>query len=302
MAARIDPARWYWALGVAALSCLVGLLAGRDPTLAIAVSFGLGFLLLTVADLLIGVTIFTVASFLELATVASGVGIAKVLGLALAISWVATIVAGKGRGRFVWLSSPGLSLMIAALLAWGLLSLLWAESTSVAIAQMFRYGLAALLVPIVFTAVRDGSGLKAVTGAFVAGATFAAAYGLFAPPDASGVQGSVNATEQLNRIAGTVGDPNVFASVLLVGRDPRRRPRLRLSRLTRDPGPADRLLGGLHPRRHPHLLARWAPLARHRHPRSPARSPSQGRHAGRRGPAAGLRGRLHRGARALRCP
>ena len=56
-----------------------------------------------------------------------------------------------------------------------------------------------------------------MTGAFVAGATFAAAYGLFAPPDASGVQGSVNATEQLNRIAGTVGDPNVFASVLLVG-------------------------------------------------------------------------------------
>ena len=109
LAARIDPARWYWALGVAALSCLVGLLAGRDPTLAIAVSIGLGFLLLTVADLLIGVTIFTVASFLELATVASGVGIAKVLGLALAISWVATIVAGKGRGRFVWLSSPGLS-------------------------------------------------------------------------------------------------------------------------------------------------------------------------------------------------
>ncbi len=217
MAARIDPARWYWALGVAALSCLVGLLAGRQPTLAIAVSIGLGFLLLTVADLLVGVTIFTVASFLELATVTSGVGIAKVLGLALAISWIATIVAGKGQGRLVWLSSPGLSAMIVALLAWGLLSVLWAESTSLAVAQMFRYALAALLVPIVFTAVRDGSALKAVAAAFVAGATFAAAYGLFAPPSASGVQGSVTATEQLNRIAGTVGDPNVFASVLLVG-------------------------------------------------------------------------------------
>ena len=160
MAARIDPARWYWALAVAALACLVGLLAGRDPTLAIAVSIGLGFLLLTVADLLVGVTIFTVASFLELATVASGVGIAKVLGLALAISWVATIVAGKGRGRLVWLSSPGLSAMIVALLAWGMLSLLWAESTSLAIAQMFRYALVALLVPIVFTAVRNGSGAE----------------------------------------------------------------------------------------------------------------------------------------------
>ena len=217
MAARIDPARWYWSLAVATLAALVGLLAGRDPKLAIAASIGLCFLLLTLADLVVGVTIFTAASFLELASGASGVGIAKVLGLALAISWIATIAAGRAHGRFVWLSSPGLSVMILALLAWGMLSLLWAESTSLALAQMFRYGLVALLVPIVFTAVRSGSALKAVTGAFVAGATLAAAYGLFAPPDASGVQGSVDATEQLNRIAGTVGDPNVFASVLLVG-------------------------------------------------------------------------------------
>ncbi len=217
MAARIDPARWYWSLAVATLAALVGLLAGRDPKLAIAVSIGLGFLLLTFADLLVGVTIFVAASFLELASVASGVGVAKVLGVALAISWIATVAAGRGRGRFVWLASPGLSAMIVALLAWGTLSLLWAESTSLAVAQLFRYGLVAMLVPIVFTAVRSGSALKAVTGAYVAGATIAAAYGLFAPPDASGVQGSVDATEQLNRIAGTVGDPNLFASVLLVG-------------------------------------------------------------------------------------
>ncbi len=217
MAARIDPARWYWTLGVAALAAVVGLLAGRDPTLAIAASIGLGFLLLTVADLVVGVTIFTAASFLELASVASGVGIAKVLGLALAISWIATIAAGRGHDRFVWFSSPGLSLMIIALLAWGTLSLLWAESTALAIAQMLRYGLVALLVPIVFTAVRSGSAVKAVTGAFVGGATIAAAYGLFAPPDVSGIEGAVNSTEQLNRIAGTVGDPNVLASVLLVG-------------------------------------------------------------------------------------
>ena len=52
--------------------------------------------------------------------------------------------------------------MILALLAWGMLSLLWAESTSLAVAQMFRYALVALLVPIVFTAVRNGSALKTI--------------------------------------------------------------------------------------------------------------------------------------------
>jgi O-antigen ligase len=217
LAARIDPARWYWTLGVAALAAFVGLLAGRDPQLAIAASVGLGFLLLTVADLVVGLTIFTAVSFLELASVASGVGLAKVLGLALAISWIATVATGRGQGRFVWSSSPGLSVMVFALLAWGILSLLWAESTSIALAQMLRYALVALLIPIVFTAVRSAGAVKAVTGAFVAGATVAAAYGLFAPPDASGAQGAVNATAQLNRIAGTVGDPNVLASVLLVG-------------------------------------------------------------------------------------
>ena len=188
MAARIDPARWYWALAVAALACLVGLLAGRDPTLAIAVSIGLGFLLLTVADLLVGVTIFTAASFLELASVASGVGIAKVLGLALAISWIATIAAGAARAASSGSPAQGSRVMILALLAWGMLSLLWAESTSLAVAQMFRYGLVALLVPIVFTAVRNGSALKAIIAAFVAGASAAAVYGLSAPPDAAGVR------------------------------------------------------------------------------------------------------------------
>ena len=127
--------------------------------------------------------------------------------------------------------------MIVALLAWGTLSLLWAESTSLAVAQLFRYGLVAMLVPIVFTAVRSGSALKAVTGAFVAGATFAAAFGLFAPPDVSGVQGSVDATEQLDRIAGDGRRPQPVRLGTPGRGHPRRRPGLHPARIPRSRSP-----------------------------------------------------------------
>jgi len=217
LAARIDPARWYWTLAVGGLAIFVGLLAGVNPKLAIAASIGLAFILLTFADLTTGLVVFAAASFLELTSVASGVGLAKVLGLALAISWLAAVASGRGDNRFVWNSSPGLFWLVIAFLAWGGLSLLWAENFGAGIEQMQRYLLVALLVPIVFTAVRNERDTKAVSGGYVAGATIAAGYGLLLIPSISGAQGAVDATEQLNRIAGTVGDPNVLASVILVG-------------------------------------------------------------------------------------
>lgn len=215
--ARIDPVRWLVPMGLVGLAVLVGRLAGANPQLAIAASVGLAFILLTFADLTAGLVIFTAASFLELTSVASGVGLAKVLGLALAISWLATLASGRGNRGFVWSSSPGLCWFVTAFVAWEALSLLWAENLDVGLEQMQRYLLVALLVPIVFTAIRNARDVKAVAGAYVAGATIAAGYGLLSSPNISGAAGAADATEQLNRIAGTVGDPNVLASVLLVG-------------------------------------------------------------------------------------
>ena len=137
--------------------------------------------------------------------------------MALAISWISTVASGRGEHRTVWSVSPGMAWLVVGFLTWAGLSLLWAESASAGLAQMQTYLLVALLIPIVFTAVQSSRDVKAVAGAYVGGATIAAAYGLIATPSASGAQGAVNATEQLNRIAGTVGDPNVLASVLLVG-------------------------------------------------------------------------------------
>ena len=51
----------------------------------------------------------------------------------------------------------------------------------------------------------------------VAGATVAAVYGIVATPDASELAYSSTAGSGLGRIAGTVGDPNELASLLVVG-------------------------------------------------------------------------------------
>ena len=55
-----------------------------------------------------------------------------------------------------------------------------------------------------------------VLGAFIAGATFAALYGVVVTPDASQFAYAAG-SEGLNRIAGTVGDPNVLAATLVAG-------------------------------------------------------------------------------------
>jgi putative inorganic carbon (HCO3(-)) transporter len=57
--------------------------------------------------------------------------------------------------------------------------------------------------------------VKSVTGAFVAGATIAAAYGVASAPSLAG--GGAEASNELDRVAGTVGDPNVLAAILIAG-------------------------------------------------------------------------------------
>jgi O-antigen ligase len=213
--ARLEPGRWPPAVALAGFAALIGLLAGVNPTLAIGAAVGIGFLLLTLADLTAGLTIFTAASFLELTSVSSGVGLAKVIGLALALSWLATMTASGGRHRLVWTTHPGLVALVIAFISWSILSLVWAESRSKGLEQLQTAVLVVLLIPIVYTGVTRERDVKAVAAAFVVGATIAAGYGVITSPTISG--GASEATEQLNRVAGTVGDPNVLASILLAG-------------------------------------------------------------------------------------
>lgn len=192
------------------VAAALGILAGIDPTLALAVAFGAVFVLVVVADLSAGVALFALLAFLDSLpnTDESAISFAKAAGLLLAISWFAAMTTRSERRRDLFTEQPGLAYLVVLFLAWSVLSQLWAESSSDALDATFRYGLSLALLPIVFTALREKKHVVWVLAAYVGGATFAAAYGIVAQPEVS---------DDLQRLSGTIGDPNQLAAVLAAG-------------------------------------------------------------------------------------
>jgi O-antigen ligase len=81
---------------------------------------------------------------------------------------------------------------------------------------LLKYALDALLFVIVFEAIRTPAHVKALLAALVAGGTVAAAYGIVASPNLSSLSGSPTAATDLDRLGGTIADPNLLAAVLVV--------------------------------------------------------------------------------------
>lgn len=214
----VDP-RHLAALGALGVAGLVGLLAGYDPVLAIAAALGLAFVLVALGDLAVGVALFAFLTFLELSPVAGGpaVSFAKLAGLTLAISWMATIAADPNGRRLLFGAHPVLSAVLAFFLSWLALSALWAEDAGVTITTLTRLALNIALFPIVFSAISKPKHMRWTAIALAIGATFTAIYGLVVAPSAANAATSLTAAGELNRISGTVGDPNVLAAVLVVG-------------------------------------------------------------------------------------
>jgi O-antigen ligase len=197
-------------IGLGLLSLMVGVLAGIDPKLAIAAAFGIGFAALVLANITVGVCLFAVVSFLEvLGSVGGSIGITKVFGLLLVGSWFAAASTRDDAEQNFVTAHPTITYLLALFVAWSTLSVVWAENTSVALNSSFRYFQQLLLFLIVYTAIRRRRDAVWFVAAFVAGATIAAIFAILNPP----------ATGQYDvaRAAGTVGDPNELAAVLVAG-------------------------------------------------------------------------------------
>ena len=219
-AERLAEPRYVVASGVLLLTGAIGVLAGYDPKLAIAAAIGLAFVVVAIADLAVGVAIFGTITYLELAPIAGGgpaVSFAKLAGLTLAISWLATMASHGGRGRLFFTSHPAMSVGLIFFIVWGGLSSLWAEDPGETYGAVGRFALNAALLPIIYTALRRPKHVRWVAIGIVVGAGMAAAYGVIAAPSAAEAAASATAAGDLNRISGTIGDPNLLASVLIVG-------------------------------------------------------------------------------------
>ena len=183
-------------------------MAGYDPKLAVIGALGLGFVLLVMSNLTLGLYVFAVATFLESLALGSGVTFSKVLGLLLAISWLATLAVRGGKAKDFITDHPTFSFVLLAFLTWTALSAVWAEDPGETMQSLYRYALNAAMFLIVYTAIRTRKEAVGLVAAFLIGAVISAAYGIVVTPS-----GGDPAEE--GRLGGAGGSPNELAAVLV---------------------------------------------------------------------------------------
>lgn len=185
----------------------LGLFAGVEPVLAVAIAAGLVFAFVVFADMAVGFAVLGFLSFLEVLPTSGGLSLSKGAGLVLAVAWIARLFTRKGDGDF-FTEHPTLTWTLLAFLGWASVTLIWAQAMSPGITAISRYGLNILVLPIAYTAVRTRRDLVVVLGALALGAFVAAAFSILQPPNPELIEG---------RATGTIGDPNEFAAALLLG-------------------------------------------------------------------------------------
>ena len=211
MTASLDWPRWTWPLAIASMAAPLGLVAGLRPEAAIVAALGLAFFLVVFADLSTGVVLFTLIAFFELIPGGGGIGLnfTKIAGLLLAISWMAHLATGADTRADILRVHPLISAVLILFLAWTLISMSWAEQPGDAVEAVYRLSLNAVLLMIVFTAVRTSRDVVRVLTAFVIGATLAILYGVLIAGVDPAPYGEVG------RLAGNTENPNTLASTLV---------------------------------------------------------------------------------------
>jgi putative inorganic carbon (HCO3(-)) transporter len=206
-AQRIGPLSWRWLACLAAGCVAIGALAGVSPEYGLLGALGLMFAAVAIMDVALGFVLFTIASFLDVASGSGSFSGTKVIGLVLFASWLARMSTRRGASLGAFMSeNPALTVALVGLLGWATLSFAWADSPSTALGGAGRFALVMMLVPIAFTAVEKREHVIWVIAAFVAGAVISGLYGFVHPAAA----GSMDA----GRLTGTNGDANGEATVL----------------------------------------------------------------------------------------
>ncbi len=208
MALSLDWPRLLALAAVAVGAVFLGAVAGINPQAAVALAILSAYVLLTFADLSIGLALFVLLSFLEILSVGgAAVGFTKVLGLVLALSWFALVTTRRAiRTNFIT-AHPSAAYGLALLVGWAAISAWWAEVPDDAVETGYLLLLNAVLYVIVYTAVRSRETAVMTIAAFVIGATAAAAYGVAAGTDST----------EAARLGSEIFDPNELGAVLVPG-------------------------------------------------------------------------------------
>jgi O-antigen ligase len=206
-------------LGAALLASafLVGIAAGLNPPIAIALTLGLVFLIVAMVNITAGICLFALSTFLETILPADAQGTLsapKLLGLVLVLSWFALITSGERERREQIFSPPAFLLVLIAFVGWAAMSAAWAEDPGASLEATTRFLPNAMLFLIVFAGVRTREQLLWVVGSIVVGAVLSAVYGMVAGAPTDGMVAGTPANEP-ERVA--LGNANETAAALVTG-------------------------------------------------------------------------------------
>jgi O-antigen ligase len=192
-----------------AAAAALGLLAGMNQKLAIAAAIGIVFVVRVLDDLMLGVLLMTLLTFVD--TLPSGaISPAKLVGALLVVSWLAHVFSHRHEKTLIE-ERPLFAYLLLLFLGWIALSLLWAESAGDGLTAFTRYAPNVMLIPIVYTAVRSRDSVVRVLAVIAIGAALSAALGIVQPPADPGALGDPT------RASGAAGDANELAAALVVG-------------------------------------------------------------------------------------
>lgn len=194
-------------IAITALAGLLGALAGFKPMVALVLALGLAFVALVLADLFVGLCLFTLVTFTEMLPNLGEISVAKAVGLVLVVSWLATVVTRRDGGKGFAGDHPAATYIAVLFLAWVLASALWAQDQGRVIGDVGRYAPNILLIGIVYAAVRDQRSTITLVTIFIVGALLSAGYGIAFPSP-------VDAADSA-RLGGAYGNPNALALILI---------------------------------------------------------------------------------------
>jgi len=170
---------------------------------------------LVLTDVTLGLCLFGCVAFMEIPA-PGGFSVAKLVGLALVVSWAATAVTRGDRHHF-FRTHPTMSYVLMLFLAFAAASTLWAKLPSETIAAIVRFLPNMLLLPIAVTAMKDKRSALMVCGSFVLGAVLSASLGQVVSVSAPEAITAANVgITPGSRLIGVGVDPNELA-ISLVG-------------------------------------------------------------------------------------
>ncbi len=192
------------ALAVAAAAVLAGV-AVYSPKYAVAAVVLGAVVALVFWRLPAGVVAFTILTFPEHlpGSIGAGATVAKPLGLVLAASWGALVIAKRGALRLLPRDHPAISWTVIAFVGLAAISSVWATDLGQVQYQLPRLVQVAILLYVVYTAATTPRTFRAIVWAYLAGSVITATYSI-----ASGSYLSSG------RLAGLF-DPNIFAAEVL---------------------------------------------------------------------------------------